>query len=73
MREADLVTALRSLADQGHPTANLLRRRADELEAARAGYLAAPAPYDGGPLREFNRAFGLAYHLWSVCSGAAVS
>ena len=70
MREKGaLARELYAIADAGHPLADILRRRADDLEVARRAYHAAPAPYDGAPLRAFTLAFAHAYRLWSNFGG----
>lgn len=64
-----LAASMYAIADAGHPLADRLRSRADDLEVARRAYHKSPAPYDEAPLRAFTIAFSHAYALWQHCDG----
>ena len=68
---ADLVAAMRMLADEGHARRLDLRARAGALESARRAYLRAPQGRDAAQLAEFTTAFRDAWNVWDDCSRVA--
>ena len=68
---ADLVAAMRNLADEGHRRRLDLRARAGALETARRAYLRAPQGRDAAQLAAFTNAFRDAWTVWDDCSRVA--
>ena len=67
-----LAASMYAIADAGHPLADRLRRRADDLEVARRAYHRRRRPTTARRCGRSRSAFSHAYALWQHCDGQRV-